>query len=195
MATTPEPPADDRHWTVDDYMQLDDDRRWEVLEGELVMVPSPNIHHQRSVTRFGTLLDQHVTEHDLGACFDAPFDVVLDRDTVLQPDFTFVRADRLEELYDGHCITGPPDMVVEILSESTASRDRTQKHRLYGEYGVEWLLFIEPEEHWVEVFRLRDDEYTLEVEAEDDETLEFGLFPDLAVDLADVWFEMPGASG
>ena len=182
----------ERHWTVDEYMELDDDQRYEVLAGDLVMVPSPNIFHQRAITKIGTLIDAHATEHDLGEGFHAPFDVVLADDTVVQPDFTFVRKERIAELYDGHCISGAPDLVVEVLSASTESRDRHRKRRLYGEAGVEWLLFVEPKGQVVEVQRLNDDGQYVTVEtAAEEETLQFGLLPELAIDLSKVWFVPP----
>jgi Uma2 family endonuclease len=187
--------SNDRHWTVADYMEIDDDRRYELLEGTLVMVPSPDIYHQRAITQLAAFFVEHVREHGLGECFDAPFDVVLSDDTVVQPDFTFVRGDRLADLYDGHCITGAPDMVVEVLSEGTATRDRRDKRRLYADAGVPWLLLVEPKGRVVEVFQLGDDgKYILETTAADDDRLEFDLFPDLAVDLSDIWFTPPNES-
>lgn len=182
----------ERHWTVDEYMELDDDQRYEVLGGDLVMVPSPNIYHQRAITKLGTLIDAHATENELGEGFHAPFDVVLSEETVVQPDFTFVREERMAELYDGHCITGAPDMVVEVLSAATESRDRHRKRQLYGEAGVEWVLFVEPKGQVVEVQQLNEQgQYvTVETAAEAD-TLQFGLFPDLEIDLSQVWFELP----
>jgi Uma2 family endonuclease len=186
----------ERHWTVADYMELDDERRFEVLEGKLVMVPSPNIVHQRAITRLGSVLDAHVIEHELGECFHAPFDVVLAEDTVVQPDFTYVSRARIAELYDGHCITGAPDLVVEVLSASTESRDRHTKRPLYAEAGVPWLLFVEPEARVVEVLRLNEDrKYVVEDTAAGDEMLEFELFPELSIDLSKVWFTPPEPEG
>lgn len=186
----------DGDWTVDDYMALDDDQRYELIDGELVMVPSPDVYHQRAVTKLGTLIDVHVTDRGLGECFHAPFDVVLGDDRVLQPDFTFVRDERFPELYDGHCITGAPDLVIEVLSASTESRDQHRKARIYAEAGVEWLLFVEPETRVVEVQKLdADGEYaTVETAAEDD-ILAFELFPDLAIELDQVWFVPPEEEG
>ncbi len=181
------------HWTVAEYMQLDDDQRYEVYEGELVMVPSPNIFHQRSITRLGTFIDAHAAEHDLGEVFVAPFDVVLTQDTVVQPDLTFVAKDRLAELFDGHCITGAPDLVVEVLSPSTEQRDRHRKRDLYAKAGAAWLLFVEPKAQFVEVLHLdKHGRYVIESSAAGDDMLTIGLFPDLGIDLSTVWFELPG---
>jgi Uma2 family endonuclease len=143
--------------TVDDYMALEGDQRHELIRGRLVMTPSPALGHQHTNNQLGRRITNYVAEHDLGLCVQAPADVVLFEDTVLQPDFLFVAKDRLAELYDGHSLTGPPDLVVEVLSPGTIKRDRIEKMDLYGEAGVPWLLLVEPDERFVEVFRLEED--------------------------------------
>jgi Uma2 family endonuclease len=179
-------------WSVADYMAMDDERRYEVLDGELLMVPSPNIYHQRSISQLGAVIHLHVVEHNLGEAFDAPFDVVLSEDTVVQPDLTFVRRERMAELFDGHCITGAPDMVVEVLAPATETRDRHRKRLIYAESGVPWLLFVEPKAKLVEVLRLGDDgRYVIQQTAAGDDRLRLELFPELEIDLAKVWFELP----
>ena len=188
MATSPK--IEQTNWTVEDYMNLDDDNRYEVLRGTLMMVPSPNMSHQRVITRLGTLIDIHVMENGLGECFDAPFDVVLSENTVLQPDFTYVTHERLEQLEDGHTITGAPNLVIEVLSPSTQKRDRHKKRDIYAEAGVEWLILVEPDAHVVEVHKLSDaGTYEVTRTAAEDDTLTFGLFPDLEIDLSDVWMQ------
>ena len=156
------------------------------------MVPSPNIFHQQAITQLASHIATHVREHGLGTCFDAPFDVVLSEEDVVQPDFTFVRQGRLDDLYDGHCITGAPDMVIEVVSPSTAAHDRVDKRRLYAASDIEWLLFVEPKARVVEVFHLNDEgKYVLEETAAEEGHLQFGLFPDLSIPLEDVWFVPP----
>jgi Uma2 family endonuclease len=86
-------------------------------------------------------------------------------------------------------------MVVEVLSEGTATRDRRDKRRIYADAGVPWLLLVEPKGRVVEVFQLGDDgKYILETTVADDDRLEFDLFSDLAVDLSDIWFTPPDES-
>lgn len=182
-----------RGLTVDDYMAMEKDQRHELIRGQLVMTPSPALGHQHANNQLGRSITNYVAEHDLGLCVQAPADVVLFEDTVLQPDFLFVAKDRLAELYDGHSLTGPPDLVVEVLSPGTIKRDRIEKMDLYGEAGVPWLLLVEPDERFVEVFRLEEDsgKYRRDDRASDDESLTFDLFPDLEIDLSEVWFEEP----
>jgi len=182
----------DGEWTVRDYMELEDEQRHELVDGELLMVPSPNIYHQRAITQLGAVVASHVNENDLGTCFHAPFDVVLSDRDVVQPDLTFVRQGRLAGLYDGHCITGAPDMVVEVLSAATQARDRDSKRRLYAQSGIPWLLFVEPDARVVEALHLNDEgKYVVDETATEDETFQFDLFPQLEINLAEIWFTPP----
>lgn len=180
-------------WTVEDYMALDEEQRHELIRGRLVVTPSPSFAHQRTNYELGRIIGNHITDEDLGVCVEAPADVVLADDTVLQPDFLFVAKDRFPDLYDGHSLTGAPDLVVEVLSPGTVKRDRIQKMDLYGEGGVEWLLLVDPEARFVEVFRLEDEsgKYRRDDRAADDDVLTLDCFPGLDIPLAEVWFEPP----
>lgn len=181
-------PTTQRRWTVADYMAMDDDDRYEVLRGELRMVPAPTGAHQRVITVLGAHLLVFVEEHDLGYCFDAPFDIVLADDTVVQPDFTFVRKERFNELYDGHGLTGAPDLIVEVLSPSTARLDRTTRRDLFAETGVAWLVFVDPVEQTAEVFRLNDEhEYVVDATFGGDETLTIAALPGFSLSLDTLW--------
>jgi len=182
------PEDSDCGWTIAEYMELDDDTRYELLEGRLLMTPAPNRHHQGFITRLGTEIQQHVWEHELGICYHAPFDVVLADDTVVQPDFTFISADRVDDLLDDHGAVGAPDLVVEVLSEATGARDRGPKREVYAEAGVEWLVHADPAALLVEVFRLNDEgKYVLEETFEGEDRFYVELFPELEVDLAEIW--------
>jgi Uma2 family endonuclease len=190
MATHSVDSPSGRHWTVDEYMELDDEQEREVLRGELVVTPAPNFAHQRSIAEIGSQIRNWVREHDLGEYAYAPVDVVLADDTVVQPDFVYVADERFDELYDGHGLTGAPDLVIEVLSPATVSRDRTTKREIYAEAGVRWLVHVDPEARTVEVFELGDDgRYSLAESACDEENFEIGLFPGLTVELEGVWLE------
>ena len=181
-------PQDRQHWTVEDYQRLDDDERYEILRGRLVEMPSTITAHQRVVTRLGTLIVRHVSDNRLGVCLNAPFDVYLAEDTVVQPDFTFVSKQREAEVLEQRGAVGPPDLVVEVLSPGTTSRDRGVKRSIYAEAGVPWLLLVDPEGLTVEVYRLNEEgQYVWTDTAVGEETLQFELFPELSVDLGDVW--------
>jgi len=130
--------------TYEDYANTPDDERYELIDGELILSPSPRTAHQRADIRLGSRLHMFVDERDLGEVFMAPIDVVLSDNDVVQPDLVFVSTER-EYIITDLNIQGAPDLVVEILSPSTAERDRTVKRDLYEKHGVReyWMLDLD----------------------------------------------------
>ena len=126
-----------------DYDALPDLPRHQLVFGRLYVNPSPTVRHQIVVQ----VLCQHlerIAKASGGIVFQAPSDVILADHSIVQPDLAYVSATRLEVL--GKWIEGPPDLVVEILSPSTARLDRGKKLDLYAMYGVQecWLVDHEP---------------------------------------------------
>ncbi|MDF2629523.1 MAG: hypothetical protein K0R39_3354 [Symbiobacteriaceae bacterium] len=138
-------------FTYDDYKLLPEDKRYEIIEGELLMTPAPNVRHQRVLMRLANKLYMSLETERLGAVLPAPTDVVLDHETVVQPDILFVSAARQELLRFDGAVHGAPDLVVEILSPSTASRDKVVKRKLYQKYGVREMWIVDPEAQTIEV--------------------------------------------
>ena len=121
--------------TYEDYCATPDDKRYELLNGDLMMVPAPNMRHQRVLARLGAKLRQFTEEHGLGELFFAPCDVVLSDTDVVQPDLLFISRAREHTITDEN-VRGASDLVIEILSPATADRDLGYKHDLYGRHGV-----------------------------------------------------------
>ena len=136
--------------TYEDYCKTSDDERWELLDGELVMAPSPNVPHQDLSGNLFVLLKLFVDRMELGRAFHAPLDVVLSDTSVVQPDLLFVSNERTDILTDAN-IQGAPDLVVEILSPSTTSRDWRIKLDLYAQHGVREYWIVDPDSQrvWV----------------------------------------------
>ncbi|MBX3471533.1 MAG: Uma2 family endonuclease [Planctomycetes bacterium] len=140
-------------YTYEDYRQLPGDgQRYEVLDGELIVSPSPSRRHQELSKRLQYQLYRHVeVEHRLGEVFNAPFDVILSEDNVVQPDLLFVATSRLA-VFSERGLEGAPDLVVEILSPSTRARDCGRKREVYARFGVRELWLVDPERDAVDVF-------------------------------------------
>lgn len=136
--------------TYRDYLQMPEDSRYEVLEGDLRMVPAPGEKHQRLVGRIYRVLAGQVEKLGLGAVYIAPFDVLLADDAVVQPDVLVVLTENLG-IIAPEGVRGAPDLVVEVLSPATAQRDRGVKRRLYGRHGVKEYWIIDPDDLSVEV--------------------------------------------
>ena len=108
-------------FTYEDYRTTPADERYELLDGDLIMAPAPNLKHQRVQFRLGRRLGQFIEERALGEFFFAPCDVVLADTDVVQPDLLFVSRDREHLLRGGDNVRGAPDLVVEILSRRRPS--------------------------------------------------------------------------
>lgn len=139
-------------WTWAEYARLPSEgsTRYEVLDDELVVTPSPSRRHQQISTRLVTALHMFVREHNLGEVYHAPFDVLFADGDFVQPDLVYLRKDRLDVITD-RGVEGPPDLVVEITSPSTADRDRGLKLDRYKLYGVAEYWIIDPDACTVEV--------------------------------------------
>ncbi len=148
-----------RHWTYQDYLQLDDEQRYEIIEGELLMVPAPSSFHQWYSRNLEMLLFEFVREHDLGYVFDAPIDVILSPANVVQPDILFIAKAR-REIIQERGIFGAPDLVVEIVSPSSVHRDYHAKQKLYERFGVWEYWLVDPGNRAVDVLGLGDAGYT-----------------------------------
>ncbi len=140
--------------TYDDYLRAPEGIRYELLEGELRMTPSPSTRHQTILKRLGIILVEQLEKKGLGEVFIAPFDIVLSEHNVVQPDILFISKDRLG-IVDKANAKGPPDLVIEILSPSSQSWDRVSKRRVYSLYGVREYWLVDPEAKTIEVaFRI-----------------------------------------
>ncbi len=130
--------------TYADYLKTPDDERYELLNGELVMSPSPKELHQSISGVLYFMIVTFVRERSLGKVYFAPFDVVLSDTNVVQPDLLFVSNARAS-IITADNVQGAPDLVVEILSPATAERDRTIKLDLYAQHGVKEYWIVDPD--------------------------------------------------
>ncbi|RMD92127.1 MAG: Uma2 family endonuclease [Calditrichaeota bacterium] len=143
-------------FTYEDYRNLPDNgTRYEILAGELLMSPSPTRLHQIILLELSSRLNAFVKSHNLGQIFIAPFDVVLSKHNVVQPDIVFVSQKQQHLVFETH-IHGAPDLIVEILSPGSIRRDRDIKRKIYSKFGVTEYWIVNPRQRTVEVYRLRN---------------------------------------
>ena len=110
-----------KKYTYQDYCQLPDEVRAEVLDGELLMSPSPFRKHQSISREIEFRLCQWVKTHPLGEVYNAPFDVVLSQYDIVQPDLLYLSYERKSILTEAN-VQGAPDLVIEILSSGDKKR-------------------------------------------------------------------------
>ena len=181
--------------TYRDYAALPDDgKRYEVHDGELSMTPAPTALHQIALGRLFKVLDDHVTARRLGLVVVSPLDVILsDRPsetTILQPDIVYLDNDRLEALHL-RGVEGPPTLVVEIFSPSTAITDRTRKRELYARYGVPYLWFVDPDTRELAAHVLESGEYRIATRVSGTEPVDLPPFTDLGLVPSSLWPQFP----
>ena len=177
--------------TYRDYAALPDDgKRYEIHDGELLEMAAPTPPHQIVSANLGDILRAHVKARGLGLVLYAPLDVILsDRPgatTILQPDIIFLERER-RGLISQRAIEGPPTLVVEILSPSTAMIDRTRKRELYARYGVPnyWLVDIEARD--IEACVLRSGEHVVAARVSGTEPVDLPPFVGLGLVPASLW--------
>ena len=129
----------------------DDGLRYELYDGEVVVVPAPINRHQRVVMHVAYLLLDYERATG-GLAFSAPNDIVFSEYNVLQPDVLFFRHER-RHLVDMMAHTRvPPDLAVEVLSPSTEARDRGRKMEIFSRFGVAEYWIIDPIANTLELY-------------------------------------------
>jgi Uma2 family endonuclease len=173
-------------FTVDDYMTAPPEKRYELLDGELILAPSPTTRHQRTLFRLAQAVNEFVVAHNLGEVFVAPYDVVLSNHDVAQPDVIFVSNQRSGIIAEAN-IQGAPDLVIEVLSRGTARYDRGYKRTLYGRFGVREYWMVDPEAETAEVLAASDQGLVSHATYQRSDTLTSPLLNGLALDLEHIF--------
>lgn len=174
-------------YTYSDYLSWSDEERWELIDGKAYsMSPAPSFKHQNITGNF-----YHILKNKLKgkSCIPgiAPTDIVLSEHDVVQPD-VFVVCDR-KKITEAN-IQGAPDLIIEVLSPSTALKDKREKKRLYEKYGVSEYIIIDPIDYYVERFFLgKKRTYNKGEVFGKNETMHMLSLKDIEIPLAEV-FEM-----
>jgi Uma2 family endonuclease len=173
--------------TVEDYRATPEGTRYQLIEGELyAMSPSPRYTHQAIIWNFSQIFGRYLQQHPVGRAFVAPFDVYLSPNDVVQPDVFFLANEGLKSLQDDG-VHGAPDLVIEILSPSTAQLDKKQKRRIYARAGVKELWLVDPLLLQIQRYDFARDTAKPVQLIEEDETFSTPLLPGLAFSAADIF--------
>jgi Uma2 family endonuclease len=176
-----------------DYLKWPDEVRCELIDGIVYdMTPAPSRKHQDIS---GGLFGQFWAGLKNSKCqvYHAPFDVRLpdkninDREihTVVQPDISLICNPK--KLDDRGCV-GVPDLIVEITSPATASKDMKEKFNLYEKHGVREYWIVHPDEKTVMIFKLgKNGEYSKPKIYSHDDKINVGVVRNLAIDLGDIF--------
>jgi Uma2 family endonuclease len=169
----------------DDYAAIPPDgKRYELLEGDVHVTPAPSPRHQWTSKKLQRQLEDYFEGRGIAKVFNAPIDVILARNDVVQPDIVVVTD---QGQISARGIEGPPELLVEVLSPSTETYDRAAKARRYAALGVRHLWFVDPGARRLECHRLEGPTWNQVLEGEGDVTLSHPDWPGLAIRLADLW--------
>jgi Uma2 family endonuclease len=169
-------------WTYDDLQRLPEDgNRYEIIDGELFVSPSPSLAHQGVVTHIVVQLYRALQETGLARVFAAPLDVILSPTRVVEPDVLVVRTERAGVMAE-RGIEGPVDLAVEVLSSSSIRTDREIKRKLYAAVGVPEYWIVDPMMRTIDVHALVDGDLQVVASYGPGERLESATF-DLELDV------------
>lgn len=169
-----------------DYLLLPEDKRYEILDGELYVVAAPNIKHQRVSKKLEIALIRQVEEMGLGEILHAPCDVILSEENVVQPDILFIRKERLGIIGETN-LAGAPDLVIEIVSAGTRGKDLEIKRKIYASFGVLEYWVVDPETATVEVLVWSEAGYVSSGLYSRSQRLASPLLPELNLSLSEIF--------
>ena len=173
--------------TYDDYAALPDDgRRYELIDGELLVTPSPSHAHQRVIVRLLSILEPYVESNDLGEVIVSPFDVILSKRNAPQPDIVFVERAQMRRISD-RGVEGAPTLAIEVLSKSRPSLDLVKKRKIYHESGIPHYWLVDPEKRTLEGLLWQAGDYVTEAKFAGDERAVLSPFRGLEIPLGRLW--------
>lgn len=176
-------------WTAEEVAALDDGVRRELYDGEIFEMPSPTLIHQNIVGRLYLALMVWAQTHG-GRAFLSPFDLFVSASRYYIPDLCFFSAQNLADnrvLDDPRNIRVAPDVLVEVLSDSTARNDRVAKTGAYAAFGVANYWIVDPAARTLEAFSLREGFYVLVAALDETQTFSPADFSELSIPLAQVF--------
>jgi Uma2 family endonuclease len=173
-------------WTYAAYAALPDDgKRYESVQGVLMMSPAPEPAHQGVEGKIYRYLCSQVFDTKRGLVLHAPTDVVLSEHTTVQPDVLVLLKEHLDRLQKKR-IVGAPDLAVEVISPGSAAYDRFAKYAVYEQAGVPEYWLVNSRMQTIEVFTLEEGAYHSLGLFRDEQCLTSQIVPDITV--AVNWF-------
>jgi Uma2 family endonuclease len=166
----------------------DDENRYELMEGELIVSRAPSLTHQRVLGNLLNVLKNYLAQNPLGEVFATP-GVIFDELNSAIPDLAFVSRERGALVASGERITGAPELMIEIVSPGSenARRDRVVKRQIYGKHGVREYWIVDPERRTVEVYRAHQKSLELFATLVDQDEITSPLLPQLGFTVASLF--------
>jgi Uma2 family endonuclease len=178
-----------RKLTYEDFLAFPEDgKRHEILHGEHYVTPAPTRGHQVAVRNLTILLGVFLRSHPLGELLPAPFDVIFSNHDIAEPDLLFISNRRGGILTEKNA-QGAPDLVIEVLSDSTRRVDQGIKRAIYERCGVEEYWLADPKRRTVRVLRRDGPAFgpPVDLAAEREDVLTTPLLPGLEIPVGEIF--------
>lgn len=173
--------------TIEAYEQLPEGGKYQFIDEEIIEMPSPEIKHQKVVGKIFRFLSAYCESLQLGEVFISPLDVQLNPKNIFQPDVLFVSNENMGIL-QGKRIVGAPDLVIEVLSESTAYYDYKKKKTVYEAEGVKEYWIVDIESKTIEVYINSNEKQLLLFSVfSEEKPLKSAVFSDLLLNVSDIF--------
>ena len=166
-----------------DYEALPEGAPYQLIQGELVMTPSPTFDHQELVLNLATILKVFVETNHLGKIVTSPMDVYLTETDTYQPDIIFISNNRRHIIHDR--IKGAPDLIIEVLSASNAYYDLVHKKNVYEATGVLEYWIVDPQEKMIEIYENDSGTFKLHAKAHRAGSVQSKLLSGFRIDAKD----------
>lgn len=171
-------------YTSDDYWNLPDGQRAELIDGQLYDMAPPSRIHQKLISQFTLILGEFI-KNNHGSCevYPAPFAVNLDANDQnwVEPDISVI-CDK-DKLTDRGC-TGAPDFIIEIVSPSSRRLDYNIKMALYSNAGVREYWIVDPAKERTTIYRFEDDAAPMIYQFNDE--VQVGIYKNLHINISDL---------
>jgi len=171
------------HYTYEDYCRWEG--QWELIEGiPYAMSPLPSVRHQDISGNLYLLFREALKKATCSCKVYLPIDYKVTEDTILQPDLLVTCANISQKKF----LTEPPQLVVEILSPSTAVKDLNSKFQIYQSEKVNYYLIVDPEKEIVQIYAIREGRYDQVFSSREDEfTFQLGHDCTIKISFGDIW--------
>ena len=176
-------------YTYEDYALLPEGAPYQLIGGKLVMTPAPTTYHQTISTRLLEKFLFFMAGKNLGMIYHAPIDVYLGEKETYQPDIIFIAKDRLH-IIEPAKVKGAPDLVIEILSPSTAYYDLKEKFKVYARQGVKEYWIVDPNDQSIEIYQEEEGKFKQIHRIEKEGKVKSKVLPGFEVEISDVFINL-----
>ena len=170
--------------TYSDYVQSTppDSGHYQLIQGELITMTSPNTRHQRIIRLLTKSLESYLEKYPIGEIFLSPMDVVFADGDVYQPDILFILESN-KHIIEETKINGVPDLIVEVLSPSNAYYDLVVKKKIYEKCGVREYWIVDPLQNTLDLYVLHNNKFQHKIQIEKKGKIPSEIFPGLDLQL------------